>query len=325
VQSSLTFKNALKQRFVKLRFSLLGIIIFICPLSAFAQNISILYDQQSPYQSKFFNALSTQLAEIKTIRLRVIPSHKLSKETLKKQRAEHLINLDNSSIGEIIALGIQTPTTHAMTTLASARHYAPCLPNCLNSLAQHRFFVLDQPAARQLQLIKLISSSFKNIGVIVTKRSQAHLAPLKQHAKKHQQTIMAFITDAENVRYQIDDISKTSDIILAIADTDIYNASSVSQILLTSYRHRTPIIGFSKGFIKAGALAGSVSSLKQLVQHLSEDIQATDELKAPLDGNITYPKYFSVMSNKNVANSLNINISSSNKLKQLLSAYESLQ
>lgn len=325
MQSNLAFKKSLKTTLVKLRFSLLLTIILISPFGVFAQNISIIYDQQSPYQSKFFNALSIQLSAIETIKLRIIPSHELSTDILKQQQAERLINLDSNSIGRIIALGIQSPTIHAMTTLANARRYAPCLPNCLNSLAQHRFFVLDQPVERQLQLIKLISSSFKNIGVIVTKRSQAHLASLRQHAKKNQQTILEFISDAENIRYQIDDISRTSDIILAIADTDIYNASSVSQILLTSYRHRTPIIGFSNGFIKAGALAGSVSSLGQLVQHLSEEIQANDGLNTPPDENIFYPKYFSVLHNKNVAKSLNIHIPSSNKLAHQLSTHESLQ
>jgi len=304
---------------------LLSTTIFIYSTLSFAQSISIIYNPESSYQTRFLNSLSTYLSSSKTIQINTINSTELSSSLLQNNLKTTIVNLDSNLIGEIITLNFQSPTFHAMTTLASARQHAPCLPSCLNSLELHRFFVLDQPAARQLGLIQLISPTFKDIAVIVTNYSAPHLNELKQVATKKKLIINGHLTDATNLRFRIDDISKKSDIILAIADTDIYNSSSLSQVLLTSYRHKTPIIGFSKGFIKAGAMAGSVSDLQQLVQHLGEHLLLANTLAWLKSGNLIYPKYFDIISNRRVSKSLNIHFPSDEQLKQQLSAHEGLQ
>ena len=110
---------------------------------------------------------------------------------------------------------------------------------------------------------------------------------------------------------------------MATADTGIYNTASLSQILLTSYRYKTPIIGFSKGFIKAGALAGSVSNIEQLAQHLAEQILQFKTANDFLFDSIIYPRYFDVLSNRNVAKSLNLHFPDDVVLKAQLMADES--
>ncbi|MEW5009993.1 MAG: ABC transporter substrate binding protein [Cycloclasticus sp.] len=300
-------------------------IMLLCPLSTFALNISLIYNPESSYQTSFLHALSERLTNSDHIQLKTIPSTELSSVSLSTPSIDALVNLDSDSIGKILTLGLQRPTFHAMTTLANARRYAACLPNCLNSLAQHRFFVLDQPAARQLDLIQLISPAFNNIGVIVTDYSLPHFTGLKKLAAIRQQTVIQHLTSSASLRYKINHISKTSDIILAVADTRIYNASSLPQILLTSYRHKTPVIGFSKGFIKAGAIAGTVSNLQQLTQQLSERLLVHDSAVEYEDGNLVYPKYFDVLTNRHVAKSLNLHFPSDDELKKQLLSHEGLQ
>jgi len=136
--------------------------------------------------------------------------------------------------------------------------------------------------------------------------------------------LQEYLTDAQSVRYLIDDVSKTSDVILAVADTNIYNAASLSQILLTSYRYRTPVIGFSKGFIKAGALSGTVSSIEQITQHVQDVISNTQGLNFQFDS-LIFPKYFDVLSNRNVARSLNLHFPSDEELKAIIQSDEVTQ
>ena len=308
-----------------LKHILLSAILFGYPFITFAENISVIYDKESPYQTDFFNKLSAHLSEVKIVRISTINSTELSPKLIKQQPIDTIINLDSNHIGDIIAFGLEVPTFHAMSTLASARRYAPCLPDCSYSLPQHLFFVLDQPAARQLELIRLISPTFHNIGVIVTQYSAPYLKQLNQLSSYKQLTITEHLSDSANVRFKIDNVSNTSDIILAIADTDIYNSSSLPQILLTSYRHRTPIIGFSKGFIKAGAIAGTVSNVQHLVRHLGEYLLTPVRSKHLQNGNLIHPKYFDVISNRSVAKSLNLYFPSDELLKKQLSAYEDIQ
>ncbi len=224
-----------------------------------------------------------------------------------------------------MASSLSKKTLHALTTLTRARSLAPCLPRCSKSLPKHRFFVLDQPPARQLQLIQLINPNFKHIGIIATNKSVMQLKLVMNAAKRQKLTINEHITDAENMRYEIDNVSKSTDIILAIADTDIYNSSSLPQILLTSYRYRTPIIGFSKGFVRAGAIAGVVSNMQQLAQHLIEVLTGSDTPSVKKSGNIIYPKYYDVISNRNIAKSLNLHFPSDDALKKQLISYETVR
>ncbi len=306
-----------------LRFYRLLVItaLLVLPIHSWALNIALVYNEDSGYQQSFMAEFVTQASSHNKLNITKMPAASLSISALKNKRFDAIVNLDNATGEKLMVSNLATNTFHALTTLARARSFAPCLPKCSKSLPRHRFFVLDQPPARQLRLIQLISPSLTNIGVIVTNKSVTQLKPLIRFAKQHKLTISEHITNSDNMRYQIDDVSKSSDVILAVADTDIYNVSSLSQILLTSYRYRTPIIGFSKGFIKAGAIAGVVSNMQQLTKHLIESLASPEVLKKNLS-NVVHPKYFNVITNRNVAKSLNLHFATDDELKKQLTSYE---
>ncbi|MBQ0725190.1 MAG: ABC transporter substrate-binding protein [Cycloclasticus sp.] len=289
------------------------------PISGLGQNVALIYDESSRYQRGFVETLSSQLSTT-AVHLKHINSVSLSTDALKKDLPDIIISLNDQSSRQLIVSKLQTTTFHALTTLSRSRHIAPCLPDCLTVLPNHLFFVLDQPVARQLSLIKLINPAIKNIGLIVTEHSSPYWLP--QQIKPHAYSINKYITEAKSIRYQIDTISQSSDAILAVADTDIYNASTLSQILLTSYRYKTPVIGFSSGFIKAGALSGTISTLQQLAQHLAECLRLLESADAEKKRSLIYPKYFKVVSNRGVAKSLNLHFPSDQKLTSILSGNE---
>lgn len=295
------------------------------PISSWAFSVALIYNEDSHYQNRFISELSAQVKPSKNLRFTKIPISSLSISALKNEGFDAIVSLDNRASEELITSNLTTTTFHALTTLARARKFAPCLPNCLKELPKHRFFVLDQPAARQLNLIRLISPTFKHIGVIITKNSENQLPALTTAAKQQGLTINEHFTDTKSMRYQINDISKSADIILAVADTDIFNASSLSQVLLTSYRHRTPIIGFSKSFIKAGAIAGVVSSMAELAKHLLETLTDRALMLTKKQHTVIHPKYYNIISNRNVAKSLNLHFPSDTDLKKKLRSNEATQ
>jgi len=305
-----------------MRKLLLPLLLLLGPVTAFALNITLIHNENSRYQSSFADTFATKVASNANVNLFNESANTFAIASLKVSKPDIVISLDGSASKRITAAKLRIKTFHALTTLSTAKKGIACLPHCLQSLPLHRFFVLDQPPARQLNLIRLINPSFKTVGVLVTEKSTTQLKRLKKAAQQKELIIDEHVSSPENVRYQIDDISKSADIILAIADTDIYNASSLSQILLTSYRYKTPILGFSNGFIKAGAIAGNVSSIEQLAQHLSENITKASSSNSSTVGNIIYPKYFDVISNRNVAKSLNLHFPKDAALKEQLKAYE---
>jgi len=307
----------------QLRMVLFTLAMVMSPLT-FAANISLIYDADSRYQQLFIKALSKQIINKPTLTLTTITTDKLSIPDLNNSAPHAIISLDKTASHKLLALKQDTPVFHALTTLSKAKQYASCLPNCLTSLPQHRFFILDQPPTRQIKLIQLIDSSIKDIGVIVTEQSSFFIQPLKKAIQQSSLNLNIHLTQASRVRYQIDDIARSSDIILAIPDSRVYNSSSLSQVLLTSYRYGTPVIGFSKGFMKAGAISGVTSSLDQLSQHLAESLIHVEALAAHPHSFI-YPRYFSVLSNRAVAKSLNLIFPSDLELASEIRANETDQ
>ncbi len=310
---------------IKRPYTPLLIVLLLMPITSLARNVTLIYDDNSRYQTHFVNSLSNQLLSNTHVNLTTITTALLSIETLKKEPGDIIVNVNNDTIKKLIASNIPTTVFHALATLSRSISFAPCLPDCIKALPNHHFFILDQPPNRQLNLIQLINPTFKDVGVLVTEQSKNQLMPLQKIASRKKLRIHEDVGNSKNVRYKIDAISKSSDVILAIADTNIYNATSLSQILLTSYRYRTPVIGFSKGFIRAGALAGTVSTIEQLAQHIAEAIVELSSSHKPLATSIIHPKYFSVISNRNVAKSLHLHFPNDNELKEQLMTYESIQ
>ena len=96
-------------------------------------------------------------------------------------------------------------------------------------------------------------------------------------------------------------------VLLATPDSTVYNTESLRNILLSTYRHKQGVIGFSADMVRAGALATTYSDIEDvsdqvadMVTHLVE----TGSLPAP-----QYPRYFSSIVNEGVARSLDVEVS----------------
>jgi len=290
--------------------------------SVYASTNIIIYDEKSAYQTKFYQYLinKTNHSNIKFITLN---SSTLSKQQITQHTPSLVINLDKKSPQQLVDLKLKIPVLHTLLTNADSTKYLKCQFSCKVKNRKHHFFVLDQPPNRQLALIKLVKPNTKNIGVIYSKKTSNQVTLLEQTARHLSFNIKPFLTNSDTLGFKINDMAKSSDVLLAFSDDVIYNPTTLPQILLTSYRYRTPVIGFSKGFIKAGAVAGVVSNLNQLATQLSEALLDFDDGQAIISSGTIYPKYFSVISNRRVANSLNLRFPSDSALTTTLNSRES--
>ncbi|MBU1689931.1 MAG: hypothetical protein KJ958_02170 [Gammaproteobacteria bacterium] len=178
---------------------------------------------------------------------------------------------------------------------------------------------LDQPWARQFALIRQALPGRTKVGVLLAPNSPELATALSAAAK-----VAGFVAIIETVDGEADLLPSLKrllgecDVLLAVPDPLIYNRNTVQSILLTTYRHQVPLIGFSPSYVKAGAIAAVFSVPEQIGQQAAEIIQrlAADQ-RLPLP---QPPRYFSVGVNTQVARSLGISIddeaSLNNKLKR---------
>lgn len=164
---------------------------------------------------------------------------------------------------------------------------------------------IDQPASRQIALIKALLPSATNIGVLLGPSSNPLEQDILRAARIQGLSVSSKqVDDSTDLIPQLKKTLETSNLLLAIADPLVYNKETAQTILLTSYRHQKPVIGFSQAYVKAGALAAIFTTPAQFSRQTAElvsKLRNRNELPPA-----SYPQYLSVEINRQVARSLSI-------------------
>ncbi len=186
------------------------------------------------------------------------------------------------------------------------------LPNCcpLNRSA----IFLNQPLERQIDLIRAALPKHKRLGVIYGPSSRYAEPYIKVLAKKVGLQLESVMVDSRaSVGAALRRLLKRIDVLLALPDPEVYSKKTVFNVLLSSYHNGVPVVGFSKGYVKAGALLALYSTPEQIGRHMAEVVQQyfnSGQLPPP-----QYPEDFSVLINKSVAHSFKIRLPAENLLR----------
>jgi ABC-type uncharacterized transport system substrate-binding protein len=174
----------------------------------------------------------------------------------------------------------------------------------------------DQPWARQFSLIRHAVPG-RRVGILLGKDSADLSASLMAGARDAQMVAnIEIVADEADLLPALKRLLPNTDALLAVPDAAIYNRSNIATILLTSYRAKVPLFGFSPAYVKAGALAAVYSQPGQIAQQVAEIIQslrAGGSLPPPQS-----PRYFSVTVNPQVRLSLELDMDDEAQLLQKL-------
>jgi ABC-type uncharacterized transport system substrate-binding protein len=174
---------------------------------------------------------------------------------------------------------------------------------------------IKQPVCRQMKLIRNLSENFKTVSVMTGNHKQT--GELQRCAAAHDLKLLLIHPQPRESLPSLIAKALQGDIILATPDKEIYNRSTVKSILLSSYRKRIPVIGFSRSFVTAGALAAVHSTPEQIASQIGELVQAYIQTRS-FDQKQYYPDNFSVTINQQVSHSLNIKTPDSDRLEAVL-------
>ena len=177
---------------------------------------------------------------------------------------------------------------------------------------------IDQPIDRQLRLIRLALPQSSRVGVLLGPDSRSLLPALRQAADHvGLEIVPEELSDPANLFFRLRSLLPKCDVLLAVPDPLVYNGESISGILLTAYRHRIPLIGFSASYEKAGALLALYSTAEQIGTQAVEiilDYVRTGKMPSP-----AYPVYFTVGVNRYVARSMGMDVPDESMLEEKMS------
>ena len=159
---------------------------------------------------------------------------------------------------------------------------------------------LDQPWDRQLNFIQAALPKHSIVGVLYSPDTPIVLPRLPQGMSLNAKSVRS----AETLFDALENILGSSDVLLVVPDSDIYSGNNVRNILLTSYRHKVPLIGISLAYVNAGAIGAIFSTHEQLAEQARDVVVSfarNRRLPEP-----QHPASFTIALNQQVARSLGI-------------------
>ncbi|EYC51994.1 hypothetical protein AZ34_13620 [Hylemonella gracilis str. Niagara R] len=173
---------------------------------------------------------------------------------------------------------------------------------------------LNQPLGRQLDLIRLALPRARRVGVLLgtspdAGRTEAQLAELARERGLH--LVSARVDAGDPLFPGLKQVLDESDVLLAMADPQIYNSHTIQNILLTSFRAKVPMQAFSPAYARAGALLALYTTPEQIgaqVALLARDALSELEGGPRGFGPPQHSPLFEVNVNAHVARSLGLQL-----------------
>ncbi|MCH8498628.1 MAG: ABC transporter substrate-binding protein [Marinobacter sp.] len=175
----------------------------------------------------------------------------------------------------------------------------------------------DPPLLQQALLGRLILPQASRVALLVQPGHEPrYQSTVAQLAEKGFETRLFVVDGPGNLISGLSRALLFGDFILGTPDDEIYNPRTIKHILLTAYRRNRIVVGPSRPFVSAGALASSYTPLSvtfdETLRYLSH---YQDHGAFPAPG---WPERFAIDVNRQVAQSLNVPVPPNEQLETRL-------
>jgi putative ABC transport system substrate-binding protein len=167
--------------------------------------------------------------------------------------------------------------------------------------------LLDQPLPRQLAFIRLALPEARELGALLGQESAPIESALSRAAREQGLRVStARVAGPGELYPALQTMLASSDVLLALPDSGVFNSSTAQNVLRTAFHARVPLVAFSPAYVKAGALAAVYTTPAQIGR------QAGRTLNDFLDGRplpaSQGPREFEISINGQVARALGVRL-----------------
>lgn len=174
---------------------------------------------------------------------------------------------------------------------------------------------LDQPFERQFALLRAAVPEWGRVGVLLGPDSQRYRTELQQAARSAGLKLATeVVADPDQLATSLQAVLGDSEVLLSVPDALVYNGNTAQNILRSAYRQRTPLLGYSAAFVRAGALMGIYTTPEQAGRQGGELV--TRVLAGQLPP-LQPPRDFQIAVNANVGRSLGMSLDEASLNRQL--------
>ncbi|KAA6185485.1 hypothetical protein F2Q65_08360 [Thiohalocapsa marina] len=160
---------------------------------------------------------------------------------------------------------------------------------------------LDQPIDRQFRLARALSPGARKAGLLAGPQMQRERAGIERSGRSADFAVdLAPAADERSAARAIQQLVADNDLILAAYDPAVLTPTSAKWLLHLAYQQQRPVVGFSRAYVDAGAVAAVFSTPEQIGRQTAQAAAAflRDPRRLPAP---SYPRAFEVAINRDVA------------------------
>ena len=230
---------------------------------------------------------------------RLVPTFGTFRTELAQRRRMLYVAIGPTALRDAVARRCDCVIISAFTSSQVWRSVTKSAPGRAASMTA----VYAEPApADQLRLAALLYGRSVRVGAILG-HDTAFLRPALENEVEVQPLALG-----DDINHTLNRMTR-AEVLLALPDGEVYNPENVRNILLSTYRRKQGVIGFSADMVKVGALATTYSEIEDIntqVAEIAAAFVATGELAAP-----QFPRYFRTLVNEGVARGLDVRVTDS--------------
>jgi len=297
--------NYILARLKTVLFSIILTIFFCQPVYALVQ-VNILYDEANSSSRSFKEQL-----------VRTFLTYDIHHQTFDlKQFENNSLSDDTSSNEQIyITLGSKALKTaweklnnKKIFSLLVSQHKIKTIVEISSHINKLSGLYLEQSPQRQVLLAQQLISGIRTIGFLTTPHNAGMLRKQLKNVQSEIDFEIKDVSDQYSLAKALSYIIRNSELLITLPEHEIYNRSSLKNILLSSYRNNIPLIGLNKAFVNAGCLAAAYTTTKQFTKETAEIFEKITKEEAVPE--IHYAKDYKISVNQKVADSLGLYLQS---------------
>lgn len=294
--------------------AVMGAMVLMSGVQAQTLNVSLLLsDGSSPYRQfadSFNIALAASKADVHIIEVPLnspVDARRLF--ALPGAKNADLIVAVGTKAAELSVVQIDTPVLVVM--VPETGHQKLLMKKSLPPISA---IYLNQPWDRQFDFLRAALPERRKIGLLYSPDTRIDVESLRKKVAARGGSLTARpVQSADSLFSALESVLADSTVLLAIPDSAIYSSSNFRNILLTSYRHDVPLVGFSKAYVNAGAVCAIFSTPEQLAEQAGETVVVfarNRQLPAP-----QYSAAFTIEVNRQVARSLELKLPTQDEIR----------
>lgn len=288
-------------------------LLTIFTASAEGNGIVVVYQKDKSFSVTIANSILANL-QSNNIDSGLVSLQSLEKNRESTSKSRLIVSLGSEPTNKLLAMKVKTPV---LSLLIPKQAYPALKDNKKDGNPWATLFI-DQPVDRQLLLIKHLFGKQQTIGILLGPYSAREKRALLSTARKRGQKLsVESIQNTDQLIPALRSLTNTSDILLALPDPVAFNKKTIRGILLLTYRENIPVVGFSKSYVRAGAIASLYSEYEQ-ISNQAHIIISNFLRTGRFDRNIYYPSDFSLAINRKVARTLNIRLKPKEEIIRLI-------